>query len=211
MTETTTSAPATDAAVNPGRRLALEAGPLAVFFIANQIWEIMTATALFMVSATIAVVLSIRLERRVPIMPVVSCGFVLLFGGLTLALDDDLFIKIKPTITNLMFAAILMAGLAYRRYFLKLIAGAVFPMTDHGWRILTLRWSVFFVFLAIVNEIVWRNFSTEFWAGFKLFGIFPMTLAFGLAQIPLAMRYQTVDAGAADDQPQSRPETPSAS
>ena len=182
----------------PWRRLGFEAGPLAVFFVANQLSGIMLATGLFMIAAVIAVGLSWHVERRVPPMPLISTAFILLFGGLTLLLDDDLFIKIKPTVVNLLFAAALSVGLAFRLDILKLLMGGVLQMTDQGWRILSMRWAAFFVFLAIVNEIVWRNFSTEFWAGFKLFGIFPMTLLFGLAQIPLAMRHGLPEASARD-------------
>jgi intracellular septation protein len=172
------------------RRLGLEAGPLAVFFVVNQVWDIFTATATFMVATLIAVVLSLKLERRVPLMPLVSSFFVLLFGGLTLVLEDDLFIKIKPTVVNLLFAAILFASLALRRHILKVLLGTVMMMSDHGWRVLAWRWAFFFIFLAIVNEVVWRSFSTEFWAGFKLFGIMPMTLVFAAAQVPLIMKEQ---------------------
>lgn len=174
----------------PFLRLALEAGPLLLFFIANQTAGIMPATAVFMIATVVAVVLSIRLEKRWPIMPMVGCVFVLVFGGLTLWLEDDLFIKLKPTVVNLLFAAILFTGLATGRNFLKLMMGSVFELTDSGWRILTWRWAVFFVVLAVVNEVVWRSFSTEFWAGFKLFGILPLTLVFAMAQMPVLMRHQ---------------------
>ena len=174
----------------PFLRLALEAGPLLIFFVANQVAGVMPATAIFMVATVVAVVLSVRLERRWPIMPMVGCVFVLIFGGLTLWLDDDMFIKLKPTVVNLLFAAILFTGLATGRNFLKLMMGTVFELTDEGWRILTWRWAVFFVVLAVINEIVWRNFSFNFWAGFKLFGILPLTLVFAMAQMPVLMRHQ---------------------
>ncbi|MGK9236645.1 septation protein A [Inquilinus limosus] len=191
QTETRAEAAAeTRADKTPFLRLALEAGPLLLFFIANQTAGIMPATAVFMVATVVAVVLSIRLERRWPIMPMVGCVFVLIFGGLTLWLADDLFIKLKPTVVNLLFAAILFTGLATGRNFLKLMMGTVFELTDEGWRILTWRWAVFFVVLAVINEIVWRSFSTEFWAGFKLFGILPLTLAFAMAQMPVLLRHQ---------------------
>lgn len=172
------------------RRLGLEAGPLVVFFVVNQIWGIFIATGCFMVATVIAVGLSLKLERRLPIMPLVSAVFVLAFGGLTLILADDLFIKIKPTVVNLLFASVLFAGLAMGRSYIKVIMGPVLQMTDAGWRTLSWRWAFFFLFLAVLNEIVWRNFSTEFWAGFKLFGIMPITLLFGAAQVPLLMRDQ---------------------
>ncbi len=172
------------------RRLGLEAGPLVVFFVVNQVWGIFIATGCFMVATVIAVGLSLKLESRLPIMPLVSAVFVLAFGGLTLILADDLFIKIKPTVVNLLFASVLFAGLAMGRSYIKVIMGPVLQMTDAGWRTLSWRWAFFFLFLAVLNEIVWRNFSTEFWAGFKLFGIMPITLLFGAAQVPLLMRDQ---------------------
>jgi len=119
-------------------------------------------------------------------------------GGLTLYLQDDLFIKIKPTITNLLFAGILLGGLAWGKLFLRYVFGAAFRLEDVGWRILTIRWSLFFVFLAVVNEIVWRNFDTDTWVNFKVFGIMPMTFIFALAQLPLVKRYGTI-IGAEDD------------
>lgn len=176
---------------NPMRRLALEAGPLVVFFLANQLWGIMVATALFMAATVVAVVASIRLERRWPVMPIVSCFFVLVFGGLTLWLDDDLFIKIKPTIVNLLFAALLFFGLATGRNLLKIVMGQMLDLSEADWRTLTWRWAGFFVVLAILNEVVWRSFSTEFWAGFKLFGVMPLTILFAMSQLPLIMKSQT--------------------
>jgi intracellular septation protein len=157
-----------------------------------------------MAAAAVAVALSIRLERRVPLMPLIGCGFVLAFGGLTLALDDDLFIKIKPTVVNLLFAAVLFSGLALRRDWLKLILGQMMSLTDRGWRILTWRWAVFFVFLAIVNEVVWRSFSTEFWAGFKLFGMLPLTMTFALLQVPTILKH------AAEEEAEAEPGRPAA-
>jgi intracellular septation protein len=176
---------------NPMRRLALEAGPLVVFFLANQFWGIMVATALFIAATLIAVAASIRIERRWPVMPIVSCFFVVVFGGLTLWLDDAIFIKIKPTIVNLLFAALLFFGLATGRNLLKIVMGQMLDLSEGDWRTLTWRWAGFFVVLAIVNEVVWRSFSTEFWAGFKLFGIMPLTILFAMAQLPLIMRSQS--------------------
>ena len=171
-------------------RLALEAGPLIVFFVTNSFYGIMVGTACFMVATLVSLALSLRLEGRVPIMPLVGCVFVLAFGGLTLLLDNDLFIKIKPTVVNLLFAGILFAGLAMRRNLLKLLMGSVLNLTERGWQLLTLRWACFFVFLAGLNEVVWRSFSTDTWVSFKLFGILPLSLAFALAQVPLIHRYQ---------------------
>lgn len=176
--------------LNPLARLAIEAGPLVVFFVTNRFYGIMVGTAVFMVATAISVAVSYRLERRVPIMPLVGCVFVMVFGGLTLIMDDDLFIKIKPTVVNLLFAAVLFVGLALRRRYLKLVMGSVLQIDDDGWRRLTWRWAFFFVALAILNEIVWRNFSTDAWVNFKVFGLMPLSMVFGLAQVPLIMRHQ---------------------
>ena len=180
-------------------KLALEFGPLLVFFLANQFGEelfgvgkqgkIFWATGIFMVATFVALATSKLLYGRIPTMPLVSGVFVGIFGGLTLWLQEELFIKLKPTIVNLLFAAILFAGLLSGRSLLKHLFGEVFQLREPGWRILTFRWACFFVLLALLNEIVWRGFSTEFWAGFKLFGILPITMAFAISQIGLLKRY----------------------
>lgn len=170
-------------------KLLFEIGPLVVFFVANGRYGIFPATAAFMVAIVVAVPASWWLERRVPVMPLVSGVFVLVFGGLTLWLADETFIKLKPTIVNLLFAAILGGGLAMRAVLLKRLFGAVFQLTDDGWRVLTIRWVLFFVVLAALNEIVWRTQTTEVWIQFKLFGIMPLTLIFSLAQLPLINRH----------------------
>lgn len=179
--------------MNQWLRLALEAGPLAVFFIANNRFGIMVGTGAFMAATTVSLAVSYALERRVPVMPVVGCFFVLLFGGLTLWLDDELFIKIKPTVVNLLFATLLFAGLLLKRNLLKVALGTVMQMDREGWRILTVRWAWFFVLLAALNEAVWRTMSTDAWVNFKVFGIMPLTLVFSMAQIPVIMRHQIAE------------------
>jgi len=176
--------------LNPWLKLALEIGPLGLFFYANARFDIYVATAVFMVAITISVIAMWLLIRRVPILPLVTGVFVLVFGGLTLLLQDELFIKLKPTIVNLLFAAILLGGLAFGKSFLKSLLGEMFPMREAGWRILTLRWALFFVLLAVLNEIVWRNFPTDTWVAFKVFGIMPLTVVFSLTQIPTMTRYR---------------------
>ncbi len=176
-----------------------EIGPLVVFFIANGRWGIMPATAAFMVATAIAVPAAWFLQRRVPVMPLVSGVFVLGFGGLTLALDDETFIKLKPTIVNLLFAAILAGGLIFRLGLLKKLFDSVLHLTERGWRLLTIRWMSFFVVLAMLNEIVWRTQTTEFWIQFKLFGIMPLTVVFSLAQLPLISRYQVEEKSEAEE------------
>ncbi len=170
-------------------KLVLEAGPLVVFFVANSNFGIFTATGAFMV-ATIAALTVSRLKfGRIPVMPLVSGFFVLSFGGLTLYFQEEYFIKIKPTIVNILFATILFGGLLAGHSLLRYLFGEVFKLKDRGWRLLTFRWACFFIFLAILNEIIWRNFSTDFWAGFKLFGIMPITMIFAISQIGLLQKY----------------------
>lgn len=180
--------------MNPLLRLVIEAGPLVVFFVANAQKGIFWATGTFMAATVVALAVNYALERRLPTMPLVSGAFVMVFGGLTLYLADELFIKLKPTIVNTLFAAVLFGGLATGRSLMKPLFGAAFQFTDEGWRSLTARWAGFFVLLAVLNEAVWRNFSTEFWVSFKLFGIMPLTFAFALAQVPFITRHQLAEA-----------------
>lgn len=170
-------------------KLAVEAGPLVVFFIVNGRAGLMAGTAAFMAATAVALPISWRLERRLPVMPLVSGVFVLGFGGLTLLFDDETFIKMKPTIVNLLFAALLLGGHALNLRLLERLFSTVLVLADRGWRILTLRWAVFFVVLAALNEIVWRTQTTEFWIQFKLFGIMPLTFVFAMVQTPLITRY----------------------
>lgn len=175
--------------LNPLLKLVLEVGPLAVFFIANARYGIFAATGAFMVAIVIALGVSWALTRKLPTLPLVTAAFVLVFGGLTLALQDELFIKLKPTIVNGLFAAILFGGLATGRPLLQPLLDTVLPLADEGWRKLTWRWAWFFVLLAVLNEVVWRGFSTDAWVSFKVFGIMPLTLLFSIAQYPLIKRY----------------------
>lgn len=184
--------------MNPLLRLAIEAGPLAAFFIANARGGIMVGTGVFMVATAASLIASWLLERRVPIMPLVGCGFVMMFGGLTLWLNDDVFIKLKPTLVNLCFASVLLVAHFARRNVLRHLFGSVLTLTDEGWRILALRWACFFVFLAIANEVVWRSLTTDDWVNFKVFGIMPLTLVFSAAQTPLIMRHQPPEENAVD-------------
>ncbi len=123
-------------------------------------------------------------------MPLVSGVFVIVFGGLTLILADETFIKIKPTLVNCLFAVVLIGGLAFKKSLLKPLFGSAFQLSEKGWRLLTLRWGGFFILLAFLNEVIWRNFSTDFWISFKLFGILPLTLIFAVLQTPLVIREQ---------------------
>ncbi|QDG75146.1 septation protein A [Labrenzia sp. PHM005] len=194
--------------LSPLLKLALELGPLAVFFLFNsrgeQIAEnfpvlqmigepIFLATAAFMVAITVSLVASLYLTKRLPIMPLVSGVVVLVFGALTLWLHDELFIKLKPTIVNCLFGAILLGGLLFGKSLLGYVFDSAFKLTDEGWRKLTFRWGLFFFVLAAINEIVWRSFSTDFWVSFKVFGVMPITLIFTLTQLPLIQKHAIVE------------------
>jgi intracellular septation protein len=174
-------------------KMLVELGPLVVFFAVNATTKnIFYGTGTFMVATVVALIVSQAWFGRVPMMPLVSGIFVLVFGGLTLWLQDAVFIKLKPTIVNTLFALLLLGGLAFGQLFLRYILGEVFKLSDKGWRLLTIRWSLFFLLLAVLNEIVWRNFSEDFWIGFKMLGVMPLTAAFGFAQLGLLRRHAVV-------------------
>jgi len=169
-------------------KLLVELGPLLVFFFVNARAGIFYGTGIFIVATVVSLVASRVMFGRLAIMPLVSAFFVVIFGGLTLWLQDDVFIKLKPTIVNCIFAAILLGGLAAGHSLLRHLFGDVFRLTDEGWRQLTLRWGLFFLVLAALNEFVWRNFPTDTWVSFKVFGIMPLTMIFGIAQMGLLKR-----------------------
>jgi intracellular septation protein len=198
-------APASGASPESGlalaAKLAIELGPLLVFFAANAAAGIYTATAVFMVATLVALGVAWWRYRKIPIMPLVSAAVVLVFGTLTLYLRDDTFIKLKPTIVYLSFAAFLAAGLWLRKPLLELLLGSVFNLTEPGWRKLTLRWALFFIAMAILNELVWRNVSTNAWVSFKAFGFLPLTFLFALAQMPLMQRYSAAETVESKDTP----------
>ena len=191
-------------AINPGLKFVLELGPLLVFFFSNAraAWlaekfpaltefggPIFIATGLFMIATALALVVSWLLTRTLPIMPLVSGIVVLIFGTLTLYLQDDVFIKMKPTIVNALFGGILLGGLFFGKSLLGYVFDSAFRLDAEGWRKLTFRWGVFFFVMAVVNEVVWRNFSTDFWIAFKVWANIPITILFTASQMPLIMRH----------------------
>jgi intracellular septation protein len=186
---TTADSPTDPRHLHPLLKLALELGPLALFFFANSRYGIFVATEVFMVAVVVSLALNWLLARRLAIMPLVSGAVVLVFGTLTVVLQDDLFIKLKPTIINVLFGSLLLGGLAFRKPLLELVFDGVVTLTEEGWKKLTVRWAVFFFALAILNEVVWRTQTTDFWVSFKVFGILPITLVFSALQYPLMMRY----------------------
>lgn len=196
--------------LNPFVKLALDLGPLVLFFYANsrpalflpliqpffpaiaadaERSGIFVATAVFMVAVVVSLVVSYALIRRLPLMPVVSAIIVVVFGGLTLFLHNDTFIKMKPTIIYVLFGAVLLGGLVFRKPFLEMVFDSVFHLTEEGWRILTVRWSLFFFAMALLNEIVWRTMSTDAWVNFKVFGAMPLTFVFAMLQYRVLTKY----------------------
>jgi len=180
---------------NPFIKLAIEIGPLLAFFIANARADIFTATATFMVATLISLAAAYWFERRLPILPLITGIFVVVFGGLTLWLHDETFIKLKPTIVNGLFAAILGGGMLLGRPLLRPLLSGMLPLTPEGWRKLTWRWAAYFLFLALFNEVTWRLLSTDVWVNTKVFATLPMTIIFSLAQAPLLRRYRSGEEG----------------
>ncbi len=198
------------AQLNPILKLALDIGPLLLFFIANsrpalflpvvapmlpagiasgERVGIFVATAVFMIAIMIALAISYVLTRHLPMMPLITAVIVLVFGSLTLVLHDELFIKLKPTIIYVLFGGVLLGGLAFGKPLLGAVFNSVFHLSEEGWRKLTLRWAMFFFALAALNEIVWRTQTTDFWVSFKVFGVLPLTFLFAASQFPLMSRY----------------------
>ena len=196
--------------LNPTLKFVLDLGPLLLFFLANakpalfEPWlapiipeavatgeraGIFVATAVFMVAILVALVVSYALTKRLPVMAVVSAIVVLVFGGATLFFQNETFIKLKPTIIYLLFAATLFGGLIFRKPLLAMVFDQVFDLTDEGWRKLTVRWALFFLALAVLNEIVWRTQSTDTWVTFKVFGVMPLTFIFAALQYPLLTKH----------------------
>ena len=169
--------------------MALELGPLVVFFIVNSRADIFVGTAWFMGAMVLSLALSWLLLKRVALMPLVTGFVVLIFGGLTLWLHDETFIKMKPTVINSLFGAVLLGGMLFRLSLLKYVFGDVYKLKPQGWTVLTLRWGLFFFFLAILNEVVWRTQTTDFWVAFKVWATMPLTIIFAALQIPVLSKY----------------------
>ena len=175
---------------HPLFKLATELGPLLVFFVANAKFNLFVATGAFMVAIVAAMIASYVVVRHIPVMAVVTGVIVIVFGTLTLLLHDETFIKVKPTIIYGLFAAVLGGGLLFGRSFIAIMFNQMFNLTPKGWRILTVRWALFFLAMAILNEIIWRNFPTNIWVDFKVWAIIPLIMLFALAQTPLVMKHE---------------------
>jgi len=175
---------------HPLFKLATELGPLLIFFFANAKTNLFIATGVFMVAVLAAMVASYLVTRHIPMMAIVTAVVVFVFGALTLILHDETFIKMKPTIVYTLFAAILAGGLLFNRSFIAIMFDQMFNLTPQGWRILTGRWALWFLAMAVLNEIIWRTQSTDFWVSFKVFGMVPLTMLFAMTQMPLIKRYR---------------------
>ncbi|MGB5902399.1 MAG: septation protein A [Xanthobacteraceae bacterium] len=174
---------------HPMFKLATELGPLLIFFFANAKFNLFVATGAFMVAIVVALVASWMVTRHIPVMALVTGVIVLVFGTLTLVLHDETFIKVKPTIIYGLFAAVLGGGLLFGRSFIAILFDQMFNLTSEGWRKLTSRWALFFVAMALLNEVIWRTQTTDFWVAFKAFGVIPITMVFAMLQMPLIKRY----------------------
>ena len=185
-----TPAPMAKREVGAAMRIALDIGPLILFFVANARFGIFTATALFMIAIVIAMAVSYALVRRVSVIQLFSAFMVIVMGGLTLWLHDESFIKLKPTIYYGFVAALLGYGLATGKPMLQSVLGSAYPgLEPEGWRKLTRNWALFFVAMAVANEVVWRSTTTEFWISYKLWGALPATMLFALANVPMLLRH----------------------
>ncbi len=176
--------------MSPRLKIALDFGPLLLFFIANAALGIFAATAVIMAAITCAVIIEYALEKNVSPMLLVTFVLVVVFGGLTLWLSNENFIKIKPTILYSLFAAVLLVGLLFNRLFIKIALGRMLNLSDAAWRTLTWRWSFLFIVLAILNEIIWRSVSTNLWVAFKVWGVTTLTFIFAMSQTPFIARHQ---------------------
>lgn len=171
----------------------IEMGPLVAFFIGNWKGGIFWGTGIFMAATAAALTASWLLTRKLALVPLVTAGFVAIFGALTLWLHSDIFIKVKVTLINAFFGIVLLGGAAYGRNFIKLIMGEAMTLPEFAWRTLTIRWGVFFLCLAGLNEFVWRNFTTDQWVSFKVFGLLPITIVFALANAPYMSKHMIED------------------
>ena len=222
MTETDatgTSAASRRKALNPIVKLLLELGPLALFFVANskpglfhglvagllpadfptEKAGMLTATAVLIPVTFIALIVSFALTRRLPVMPVMTAGMVLVFGALTLWLQDKTFIEIKLTIIYCLFGSALFGSMAFGKLLLPIVLDTAFHLDAAGWRQLTVRWGLFFFALAGANEVLRHWLSWDQWVAFKSFGVLPITLAFAVAQAPLIMRHETKEDAFSDE------------
>ena len=171
-------------------KLIIDIGPLAIFFVFYTKSNLQSAILPFMIATIIAILISYIVDKKLPIMPTVGAAIILLFGGLTIYFDNEVFFKMKPTIINIIFGLVLYVGEVINKPLLKYLLGSSIKLKDKGWSILTKRWIGFFIALAILNELIWRTQSTDIWVNFKVFGILPITFVFTMLQFPIIKKYQ---------------------
>ena len=179
-----------DAIPGTGLKLLIELTPLVLFFLVYSRSDIYHATGVLMIATVLSLVVSKIFLKKITIMPLITAGFVLVFGSLTLWFSNEVFIKIKPTVVYICLASPLLVGLFFGKSLLSHVLGEAVSLDAAGWRKLTLRWGLFFLLLAALNELVWRNFSTATWVSMKSFGFIPLTLLFAAFQVPLMMRHK---------------------
>ena len=167
----------------------IEIIPLILFFIVNAKYGIIFATKTFVITTLIALIISYLYFKKISTLLLITTFLVLIFGGLTIFFKDPTFIKLKPTIVYFLFSLFLFVGLALKKNFLQIYLSNLIKINDTGWNILTKRWGIFFLLMALLNETIWRNFSTDFWVAFKVFGFLPLTIIFTLLQQNLIKKY----------------------
>jgi len=187
----------------PISKLVTDLGPLLLFFGSFKLLGIYWATGIFVVATVLAAACAHRRDGRIPPIMVFTLVVVVVFGGLTIWLQDDLFIKLKVTVLNALFGAILLVGIYSGRPFLKMLMGSALELTDRGWRLLTIRYACFFFLLAALNEVVWRNVTLDAWMNFKVFGLLGLTLVFSIAQVGLIKKHAIEE----ELEAEARPET----
>lgn len=173
------------------RRMALDFAPLVAFFIGYKLGGIELATLIMVAVTAAALAIIYKIEKRIALLPLISGVCVLVFGTLTIVLDSELFIKVRPTVVNVLFAGVLLVGAyGYRQGWLKYVMSFAFQLTEEGWLALSKRWAGLFLMLAAINEVVWRHFPTDVWVNVKVFGFVGLTLLFSMCQLPLINRTQ---------------------
>jgi intracellular septation protein len=175
--------------MNNNLKMILDILPLAIFFIAYKLLGLTFATGLLTLATALSLAITYWKTKKISLAPLVSGVIIVIFGTLAVVLHDDFFIKIKPTLVNLVFSGLLLGGLYYKKILLKHVLNSALSMDERGWWLLTRRFGLFFLFLAGLNEFIWRNFSTDFWVNFKVFGMFTITILFTILQTKLIKKH----------------------
>jgi intracellular septation protein len=178
-----------------GLKLALDFAPLVAFFVAYKIGGVYWATGIIIALTILSLIVGYTITGKIAKFPLFSGILITVMGGLTLYLQNDMFVKMKPTAANVIFAALLGGGLLSNRMFLKDLLGSAIEMSESAWRTLTWRWVIFFLALAGLNEYIWRTMSEATWVNFKVFGLMGLTMVFALANAPFMARHMKQDGG----------------